>query len=487
MAARRRLVLGGSSFETVADFAPGMMWTADPDGSRTFFNRMWVAFTGRACDEALNGGWLESVHDDDRSRCAAEYEAGIRSGRRFEWEYRLRRHDGTYSHVLDHAAPCAEAGIVTGFVGLCLDIEGPKADVALRESETRFRLLTENAADVIYRYRVYPTFGTEYISPAARAICGRDPEEFLANPDLAFELVHPADREAAMAMRNRPDELRKPAILRWLHADGRVVWTEHRARPIFDAGGRFVAIEGIARDISDRVLAETQFRESQRQLRRLTAAIAQARENERTLIARELHDELGQSLTAIKLEIVRMSRTIAGTGGQPGTIDTLQAVVGAVDVAVETVRRLATSLRPPALDDVGLVGAIEIEAAALARRTGVRCRVAGNRELPPLDPAQITSLFRIVQEALTNIVRHASASAVRIWINGSRSALSIKVKDNGRGMNPNQPSPHGVGLAGMRERAEMIGARLDISSDRGKGTCVSIALNRRTQRRKHAS
>jgi two-component system, NarL family, sensor histidine kinase UhpB len=477
------------SFTAVADSAPGMMWIARPDGCRTFFNRTWLGFTGRTLAQESGAGWLDAVHPDDRSRCRSEYKRALRTTERFQLEYRLRRADGEFRAVLDRGVPRVDDDALVGFIGSCLDIQDWKgAALALRESETRFRLLAENAVDVIYRYRVYPTFGTEYISPAAEVVCGRKPEEFLANPELGFQLVHPDDRKIAMAMRHDTDALKGPTLLRWIHADGRIVWTEHRGAPILDDTGRLVAVEGIVRDVTDRVAAEQRLRTSQTQLRRLTAGIVKARENERTMIARELHDELGQSLTAIKLELARMSRTVTAQWRDPALIDNLQSIVGRIDVATETVRRLATWLRPPALDYLGLVAAIELEAASLARRTGIRCRVTGNRDLPPLDSAKTTAIFRVVQEALTNVGRHASASSVRITIQSSGAAVAVKVKDNGCGMNLEAVTGrHPLGILGMRERADMIGARLDIVSAPGKGTLVSMALNGHRRRRERTS
>src|SRR5205807_1333726 len=138
--------------------------------------------------------------------------------------------------------------------------------------------------------------------------------------------------------------------------------------------------------------------------------------------------------TAIKFELARTVRALTKGAVSPAALDGLQSVIGGVDVATETVRRLATSLRPPALDYLGLVEAIDLEAAALARRTGIRCRVTGNRRLVPLTPIQMTGLFRIVQEALTNVARHASASAITISIQGTSNTTSVTVRDNGRGM-----------------------------------------------------
>src|SRR5262249_19978804 len=338
-----------------------MMWLSAPDGARTFFNRTWVAFTRRPLSSELGVGWINAIHDDHRAQTLAAYHSGLRSGRPFELEYRLRRADGEYRHVLDRAAPRLDGGDLVGFVGSCLDItQRTIAEQALRASEKLFRLLAENARDVIYRYRVYPTNRCEYISPAATEICGIRPEEFPADPDLGPALLPPDDRAIGLAMRTEPEDFKQPALLRWLHDDGRVVWVEHRNTPVYE-DGRLVAIEGIGRDVTDRVAVESQLREKEAQLRRLAASVDEAREDERAHIARELHDELGQSLTAIKLELARSVRALTKHPLDPAALDGLQSVVGGVDVATETVRRLASSIRPPALDHLGLVDAIELE------------------------------------------------------------------------------------------------------------------------------
>jgi PAS domain S-box-containing protein len=291
--------------------------------------------------------------------------------------------------------------------------------------------------------------------------------------------VHVDDRAGCLAAyRNGVRSAKRFALeYRLRRSDGEYRYVLDCAAPRFEKRA-LTGFIGSCLDITDRKSAELALRESESQLRRLAAGIEQARENERRLIARELHDELGQSLTAIKLELARTAQALTRQRIGPEAIDGLQSIVGGVDVATETVRRLATSLRPPALDHLGLVDAIELEAAALTRRTGIRSRVSGNRRLPPLDEAQTTGMFRIVQEALTNVVRHASASAVTISIVGSSKSTSVRVQDNGRGMPSNGSGNPALGLLGMHERAEMIGATLAITSTAGKGTSVRLVLNR---------
>jgi two-component system, NarL family, sensor histidine kinase UhpB len=335
----------------MADSAPVMIWMADGDGRRTFFNKPWREFTGRSLDERFARDWIESVHPDDRAACTEAAGAAFREREPFEIEYRLQRFDGEYRWVIDRGAPRLEGGRFMGYVGACVDV------TAMKESEARLR-------------------------------------------------------------------------------------------------------------------------ESESQLRRLAARFEVAQERERTSVARELHDELGQTLTALKLEMARIVPDLLKQRIDHDAIDRLQSMIGTLDAAQETVRRLATSLRPPALDHLGLATAIELEGAALARRTGIRCRVVGNKRVAKLDPAQTTAVFRIVQEALTNVVRHASASAITISINGTSRSTSVKIRDNGRGMSAAQmKNPTAIGLLGMRERAELSGATLSISSQPGKGTIISVVAS----------
>jgi PAS domain S-box-containing protein len=360
-----------------------------------------------------------------------------------------------------------------------MDISERKAiEVALQGSETRFRLLAENAQDLIYRYRVAPPRGTEYMSSAALAITGRRPEEFYADPDLSVKIVHPDDRPlVAMAYQQDPAKLRESLILRWIHPNGRVVWAEHRRVKILDQDGRVIAIEGVGRDVTERLEIQNQLRESEGQLRRLAARLNSAREAERAHVARELHDELGQTLTGLKFEFTRTIRDLMAQTSKPEMIDRIQSIVGGIELATEMVRGLATSLRPPALDHLGLAAAIELEAAGLSRRTGVRCRMSGTLKNPDLTPEQTIAVFRIVQEALTNVVRHADASAVRILVRQTPRATSVKIQDNGRGITDKALRDRSsIGLLGMRERADLVGAKLSISAAAGKGTAVLITV-----------
>jgi len=292
--------------------------------------------------------------------------------------------------------------------------------------------------------------------------------------------IHPDDRTHYFETYLSAFERHDPFEIEYrLHrADGEYRWVHVRGAPRTNADGAFVGYIGSCIDVTVLKQSEARLRESECQLRRLAARVESARETERASVSRELHDELGQTLTALKLEIARIVPDLMKQGIDRDSIDRLQSMIGGIDAAQETVRRVATALRPPALDHLGLAAAIELEGAALARRTGIRCRVTGNRQVSELDPAQTTAVFRVVQEALTNVVRHASASAIVIDINGTSRSTTVKVRDNGRGMSAEQiADPTAVGLLGMRERAELIGATLHIGSKPGKGTIVSVTAS----------
>jgi two-component system sensor histidine kinase UhpB len=330
---------------------------------------------------------------------------------------------------------------------------------------------------MIYHYRIWPTVSTEYISPAAKMITGYSAEEMMADPTVGPRIIHPDDRELARAMIEHPRRYLVPTIIRYVRPNGEIVHVEHRNTPICDEEGRVVALEGIGRDVSETLAIHDRLRASEAQLRRLTARLHSAREVERASLSRELHDELGQSLTSLKIDLTRTVRDLLPLGLAPEVIDRIQSMVGNIDVTTEAVRRLATALRPPALDHLGLAAAIELEASAVARRTGLRCRISGSLRTTGLTSDQTTAVFRIVQEALTNVARHAGASAVRLIMRQTSESISVKIHDNGRGITTvERDDPSSIGVLGMRERAELIGARLAITARPGKGSAVLIVV-----------
>jgi signal transduction histidine kinase len=211
-------------------------------------------------------------------------------------------------------------------------------------------------------------------------------------------------------------------------------------------------------------------------LRALSDRIEQMREQERARIARELHDELGQLLTGIKLDFSATLRRLRALRSPGDVVDRLQSAIGQIDIAIAMVRRIATDLRPAALDHRDLGSAIEDEAMRVAARAGLRIRVS-NRVFGNLDSDLATAAFRIFQEAVTNAVRHSGARTITARVTTGCGRFSMYIRDDGVGMPEDRVAASGsLGLLGMKERARSAGGDLRIRSRPGEGTLVALRL-----------
>jgi signal transduction histidine kinase len=202
-----------------------------------------------------------------------------------------------------------------------------------------------------------------------------------------------------------------------------------------------------------------------------------AREEERARVARELHDELGQVLTSLKLEFMWLVDELRGSEPKPGIqlVNKLQSLIGLIELSIQSVRQISSDLRPAVLDHFGLREAIQWEATKFEARTGIRCHLALAVKPEPGDRARQLAVFRILQEALTNVARHAHAGAVRIGLRERGRTLTLTVRDNGRGITKAElTSVDSIGLLGMTERARVLGGRVSIAGVPGRGTTVTV-------------
>ncbi len=456
-----------------------MLWVTDPNGQCIFVTRAWLSFRGRSMEQELGRGWLDGVHEEDRQRCAEQCTAARDTRAHFSIEYRVRRADGMYRWISCNGQPLLSAeGIYQGQVGSCVDITEQKHPAPEGvQAERRLLSLIENARDMVYRTRVFPTHVVEYVGGAVQSITGRTPAEFYANPRLPLASVHPDDAGLLRTTLEEPARLQTTVTLRWIHPDGRVVWAEHRRVPVYDSAGQLIAIEGIARDITSVVENQQRLSESEEQMRQLAARLQTAREEERAQVARDLHDGLGQTLTALKLEIGRAMAALNAERLTPTVVDRLQSLMGLSEIGLATVKRIATDLRPPTLDHLGLAEAIRWEALTFKARSGLRCHVRANKQGTALSAEQQTALFRIFQEALTNIVRHARASAVTVTLTERANECELRIRDNGRGITEVEANdPRAIGLLGMRERAALVGGAFRVVGYRGKGTVITVQI-----------
>jgi PAS domain S-box-containing protein len=228
-------------------------------------------------------------------------------------------------------------------------------------------------------------------------------------------------------------------------------------------------------DITERIQAERELEHSRQELRNLSAHQRTVREEERTRIAREIHDELGQTLTALKMDLAWLKNRLPD--GMKPLHTKLQQMSNLADTTIETVHRIATELRPGLLDDLGLAAAIEWQAADFQNRSGIACTAMLAADDLGLDRDLATALFRIFQETLTNIARHSGATRTEVRLERDEDRIVLTVADNGRGITKKQSEDdRAFGIIGMRERAHLWGGELRITGNREEGTTVAVAI-----------
>jgi signal transduction histidine kinase len=253
--------------------------------------------------------------------------------------------------------------------------------------------------------------------------------------------------------------------------------------PVKDAAGTIMGVSAIAGDITQRKRAEEELRRTQEQLRALAAHLQAVREEERTRISREIHDELGQILTSLKMDLRWIERKRAATTSAEVEKGITLKIVEAqklIDDTIQTVQRIAADLRPSVLDNLGLPAAIRYEAKRFEERTGIHSTLTLPEEMPVPDRDTATNLFRIFQEILTNVARHAGATAIGVELKEEHGGFALDVQDDGSGISADASSkPTSLGLLGMVERVASLDGTLYIEGTPGRGTKVTVRVPRK--------
>ena len=351
-----------------------------------------------------------------------------------------------------------------------------KHEHSLVIAEEKYRMV----ADFTYNWETWmnPRGAFVYVSPSCERISGYMVEEFMHNPELFIQITHPDDRER---VRNHfSNEITDDSSVwsfdfRINTRQGEERWIGHHCQPVFDAHGKFLGQRGSNRDITQRKKAEIVLLDSQKHLRKLTQRMDAIAEEERTRIAREIHDELGHLLTALKYDmdvlISQSDQSMESVKSEMGIM------MGMVDSLIDSVRKIATELRPGILDHLGLFPAIEWQIRQFRMRTNICCSFSLSDMEITFDKNETTIIYRIFQEILTNITRHSKASHVKVFLSLNENYFELKVTDNGMGFEPHGSNQtKSLGLMGMQERALSIGGDLRIESAPGKGTTVIFLL-----------
>jgi PAS domain S-box-containing protein len=349
------------------------------------------------------------------------------------------------------------------------------AEAALKESEQKYSSLVEDALIGVY---IIKNGLIEFANDKFAAIYGYAKNELIGMESL--QLVHPEDR--AMIRKMRAKRLKGEIVpseyeIRGLKKNGDTIWVMRSFSLINYKDGP--AIAGIVSDMTKRLEAEEALRESDKELRILSNQLLSAEEKERKRIARELHDGIGQALSAIKFSVENSLRELRNQPDQ-SELKSLEAVIPLTQKTIEEVRRIVKDLRPSILDDLGILATItwfcrEFQNVFTSIRIKSEIDIQENVIPSPLK----TVIYRILQEALNNIAKHSLADLVQLTLKKDGNRIKLRIQDNGVGFNLTKaislkPSRRGFGLASMRERAELSGAEFDIKSAEGKGTRIKV-------------
>ncbi|MBB3224212.1 sensor histidine kinase [Pseudoduganella umbonata] len=403
-----------------------------------------------------------------------QFDAALDSGAAVETV--LARADGTRYRV-----SLRLAGVRDGDRNCVLAIaDDETAAETLQQAQTRFDTIVSHTPGLVYQFRREPDgrVSYPYLSEGCQALLGMPAAELAADPERFARLVLPDDRQSYL------DSMTSSAGTLWSwNWEGRiwieawkdVKWINLRATPHVLPGGA-VQWEGIMTNITESKLEQMEVRASRARLAELTAHIEKVKEQERTRIAREIHDDLGGNLTAIKMALAMLAARLPD--GDAVLAEKAAYVDELADRTIDAVHRITLDLRPSILD-FGLVAALEWQVEEFAVQAGLACRFQTNEKDVELDSDQATALFRIVQEALTNIAKHAHASSVTVRLHSTRRHVDVKITDNGRGIRAADRTKAGsFGLRGMAERARALGGTLNLSHAPGGGTVVAIRIRR---------
>jgi PAS domain S-box-containing protein len=363
--------------------------------------------------------------------------------------------------------------------------EGARAAETLRESEAQQNQTSKfnqavmaNMGEGLY---TLDTRGlTTYINPAAERLFGWSSAELIGRK--MHDVTHyqhpdgrpfPADECAGLQVLQNGTVLSDHEDV-FIRKDGTFFPVVYSFSPIA-SDGEIVGLVVVFRDMTAQKQVEEALRKSRAELRALAARLQAAREEERTQLAREIHDELSGTLTALKMDLSLLPNRAAKDRNL--FLEKLSSMSGLIDRTLARVHTIVTELRPVVLDKLGLVAAIEWQTGEFQDRSGIACETHLPTEEIPLDPEQSTAVFRILQEALTNVARHANATKVVVDLRSEAGILILAVRDNGKGIDEKAIYAHNsMGLLGMRERALSFGGTAEVTALPGGGTLVSVRI-----------
>ena len=453
------------------------VWDWNLETGAVVYSTRWKEMLGYEDHEVEPhlSAWERLLHPDDKARAYELNETVVRGGNTYEGEFRLRHKDGHFVHVLSRGCPIRRepGGPVVRIVGTHFDLtERQRAEAALRESEERLTLAFAGAQEGVWDWNLVT--GAVVYSTQWKHMLGYSEEEIEPHVSAWERLVHPDDRQRAHDVNEEVarGERTYEAEFRLRHKAGHYVHVLSRGLPVRrEPGGPVVRIVGTHFDLTERKQAD-----AERARTELLARLVFAQEDERRRIAREMHDQFGEQLTALGRGIGRLKEACGEHSDLQERIEALEVVAQQIDRDVD---HLVWELRPTALDDLGLRAALASYVDDWSKRVRMSAELHTSGLLDDRLAAETeTALYRIAQEALTNVAKHSNASKVDVILERRADHVLLVVEDDGVGFDFDDAGRRGegFGLLGMQERAALVGANLQIESTPGEGTTILVRM-----------
>ncbi len=528
-------------FHALADSSPMLIWMSGQDKGCTFFNRQWLDFTGIRVEDQLGQGWLQLVHPEDRERVLRDYQTAFEEKREFEFDYRLWQKEGGYRWIRDRGLPRFDAQkLVIGYVGSALDLSDQKHAIEIADRATRFTHVVREVGEIANT----STTMREALQRSLDVICERmgitvghalliyDDEPGKAKPAHILHTKEPkrfaALINASSSMSWSTDEGSPGEVLR----SGRPVIHDPisdfmdtnkypRSEVAMEAGLRAavhlpilaenkveailefareqpmvsepefidtlqVACERLSR-FFERRRAQTVFLKQKEELQasaeklfEVAGQLVDSQEEERRRIAREIHDDFTQRLALVSMKITSLaghSRASAMTG-----LDSdLEEVRKSIAAVADDLRDLSHQLHPAALEILGLVRALRARCEEFQRARGVETTFEATASDEDVSPQTALCLYRVLQEVLMNIVKHASKAKARVTLARKADQFEMRICDDGPGFLAQETGHKGIGIRNIEERVKLLGGKVIVNSNPGSGTEIEVRVPARVR------
>lgn len=454
-------------------------WVFDLAGDKRYFDKKasgLLGFTSTTYKRTYEE-FLERVFPEDREDLKKQLESLINKKSDIETEFKVIWPDGTIKFLTAKAKTISnDEGIPVRLIGLIWDITDQKMlQLNLQESIRKTASIINNLNGAVFRCNFDNEMTMEYISEGITELSGYPLTDLLMNNVRSFaSLIFIDDKERVLNSIKEEAVTKKSCTIefRIVTAENEIRWIQSKYKGIFE-GKHLAILEGFLSDITDRKKVEEELKNSLIQLHKVAQHIEEVRENERVSISRELHDDLGQALTAVKIDLASIKQQVTDMS----TVLKINKTSALVSDTIKTVQRITSQLRPQIIDDLGLETAIEWYTKEFEQRSRIKIFLDIDSSLV-LAPDIALILFRIMQEALTNIARHSKANSVVIKLFRSKEKVNFSISDNGIGITDDKiNSAKSFGIINMKERAASLGGILEIYREDGRFTIISLVFS----------